>query len=145
MCRKANNAQRNLCVSLVRKAKWDYYNKLNHKELSGNKTFSKTVKPFFADKEVNHDGILLVEEIEAISDNDEINNFFADIVKNLNIPHYEDHLVNIDNVDDPTLRAKENLKDHQSIQLIKGHYENKNNSFCVGSITHTEIENIKKY
>ena len=145
MFRKANNAQRNLCVSLVRKAKWDYYNKLNHKELSGNKTFSKTVKPFLTDKGVNHDGILLVEEIEAISDNDEINNFFADIVKNLNIPHNEDHLVNIDNVDDSTLRAKENLKDHQSIQLIKWHYENKNNTFCVGNITHTEIENIKKY
>ena len=144
MFRKANNAQRNLCVSLVRKAKLDYYNKLNHKEVSDNKTFSKTVNPFFMDKGVNHNGILLVEEIEAISDNDEINNFFADIVKNLNIPHYEDHLVNIDNVDDPTLRAKENLKDHQSIQLIKGHYENKN-SFCVGNITHTEIENIKKY
>ena len=145
MFRKANNAQRNLCVSLVRKAKLDYYNKLNHKEVSDNKTFSKTVNPFFTDKGVNHNGILLVEEIEAISDNDEINNFFADIVKNLNIPHNEDHLVNIDNVDDSTLRAKENLKDHQSIQLIKWHYENKNNTFCVVNITHTEIENIKKY
>ena len=112
--RKAHNAQRNLCVTLVRKAKLDYYNKLNHKKVSDNKTFWKTVKPFFVDKGVNHDRILLVEENETISNNYEIseklNNFFADIVKNLNIPRYEDYWVNTDNIDDPILRAKENLK-----------------------------------
>ena len=107
--RKAYNVQRNLCVSLVRKAKLDYYNKLNHKEVSDNKTFWKTVKPFFTDKGVNHDSILLVEENETISDNDEIseklNNLFADIMKNLNISQYDDHSVNTDNIDDPILRA----------------------------------------
>ena len=142
--KKAHSAQRNLCVSLVRKAKLDYYNKLNHKKVSDNKTFWKTVKPFFTDKGVNHNRILLVEENETISDNDEIseklNNFFADIVKNLNIPQYEDHLVSTDNIDDPILRAKEKFKNHQGIQLIKYHYENKNNTFCLSHITHTEIE-----
>ena len=52
----------------------------------------KTVRPFFTDKGVNHDGILLVEENETISDNDEIseklNNFFADVVKNLNMQNF---------------------------------------------------------
>ena len=49
-------------------------------------------------------------------DNDEIseklNNFFADIVKNLNILQYKDHLVNTDNIDDSILRTTEkfNLK-----------------------------------
>ena len=142
--RKTYNAQRNLCVSLVRKAKLDYYNKLNHKKVSDNKTFWKTVKPFFTNKGVNHDRILLVEENETISDNDEIseklNNFFADIVKNFNIPQYEDHLVNTDNSDDPILRAKEKSKNHESIQLIKCHYDNKNNTFCFSNITHTEVE-----
>ena len=150
--RKAYNAQRSRWVSLVRKAKLDYYNKLNHKKVSDNKSFWKTVKPFFTDKGVNHDRILLVEENETISDNNEIseklNNFFADIVKNLNIPQYEDHLVNTDNIDEPILRAKVKFKNHQSIQLIKCHYENKNNTFCFNknntfcfsNITHTEIE-----
>ena len=141
--RKAYNVQRNLCVSLVRKAKLDYYNKLNHKEVSNNKTFWKTVKPFFTDKSVNHHRILLVEENETISDNDEIseklNNFFADILKNLNIPQYEDLSVNTDNIDDLILRAKKKFKNHQSIQLIKCHYEN-SNTFCFRNITHTEIE-----
>ena len=83
----------------------------------------------------------MVKENATISDNDAIseklNNFFADMVKNLKIPQYEDHLVN---TDDPILGAKEKFKNYQSIQLIKCHYESKNNNFCSSNITHTEIE-----
>ena len=82
--------------------------------MSDNKTFWKTVKPFFTDEGVNHDRILLVEENETISDNDEIsgklNNFFANILKILNIQQFGNYSVNSDNIDDPILRAKENLK-----------------------------------
>ena len=107
----------NVCVSLVGKAKLDYHNKSNRKKVSDNKTFWKTVKPFFTDKgriksttieeedKVNHDRILLVEEDDSISDNDKIseklNNFFAHIVNILNIPQHEDRLVSTDNIDDP--------------------------------------------
>ena len=94
-------------------------------------------------KRVNHDRILLAEENGTISDNYEIseklNSFFADIVKNLNIPQYEDQSVNNDNIDDPILRAKEKFKNHQSVQLIKCHYEN-NSTISFNNITHTEIE-----
>ena len=48
--RKAYNSQRNLYVSLLRKVKLDYYKKLNHKKVSDNKTFWKTVKPLFYEK-----------------------------------------------------------------------------------------------
>ena len=58
----------------------------------------------------------------------------------MNIQQYEDHLVNTDNYDDPIVRAKENFKNHQSIELIKCHYENINNSFYFSNITHTEPE-----
>ena len=114
--RKEYNPQRNLRVSLVRKAKLDYYSKLNHNNVSDNKRFWKTATPFFTNKGVTHNKILLVEENETISDNDEIseklNNFFAGIVKNLNILQYKDHLVNTDNIDDSILRTTEkfNLK-----------------------------------
>ena len=56
---------------------------------------------------------MLVEEDETISDNDKIseklNNFFGDIVKNVNIPQYEVHIVKTDNIDNPISRAKEKL------------------------------------
>ena len=31
---------------MVRKARWDYYNKLKYKKLTDNKTFRRTLKPF---------------------------------------------------------------------------------------------------
>ena len=61
-------------------------------------------------------------------------------MKSLNILQYQDHLVNTDNIEDPILRAKEKFKNHQSIQLIKCHSENKSNTFCFTNIPHTEIE-----
>ena len=61
-------------------------------------------------------------------------------MKNLNIPQYEDHLFNTDNIVDPILIAKEKCKNHQSVQLIKCHCEDKNNTFPFSNITHTEIE-----
>ena len=58
---------------------------------------------------MNHDKIILVEDDEIISENEQIseslNNFFADAIKNLNIPQYEDPTSNINGIDDPVLRA----------------------------------------
>ena len=34
------------------------------------------------------------------------------MMENLNIPQYENHLVNTDDIDDPILRAKEKFKNH---------------------------------
>ena len=39
--------QRNLCTSLIRKGKRTYYNNLDTKNVSDNKKFWATVKPFF--------------------------------------------------------------------------------------------------
>ena len=66
--RVAYNTQRNYCVSLIRKAKKSYYSNLDHKKIVD----KKTIKPFFTDKDVNHDNITLVENEETVSDNKEI-------------------------------------------------------------------------
>ena len=42
------NQQRNYCVSLLRKEKRKYYNKLDPKIFKDNKTFWRSVKPLFA-------------------------------------------------------------------------------------------------
>ena len=60
--KRAYNAQRNLCVSLVRKAKKDYFDNINIRTVTDNKKFGKTVKPLFTDKGMNHDKIILVED-----------------------------------------------------------------------------------
>ena len=48
--KKAYNTQRNYCLTLVRKAKKDYYNDLDHENVTNNKTFWKSIKPFFSEK-----------------------------------------------------------------------------------------------
>ena len=46
---KAHNAQRNLCVSLIRQAKKNFFSELNTIDVIDNKTFWRTVKPFLID------------------------------------------------------------------------------------------------
>ena len=41
--------QRNYCVSLLRKTKKVHFEKLNIKEIGNNKTFLKTVRPYYSD------------------------------------------------------------------------------------------------
>ena len=92
--KRAYNAQRQLRVSLVRKARKEYFDNLDLRHVTDNKNFWETVKPLFTDKEMNHDKIILVEDDEIISENkqisDSLNNFLADAIINLNIPQYED-------------------------------------------------------
>ena len=48
--KKAYNTQKNSCLTLVRKTKKDYYNNLDHENVTNNKTFWKSIKSFFSEK-----------------------------------------------------------------------------------------------
>ena len=45
--KKTRNTRRNYCLALVRKAEKDYYNNRDYKNVTDNKTFWKSIKPFF--------------------------------------------------------------------------------------------------
>ena len=81
--------QRNHCLSILRKTKKEYFNSLNIKQVSDNKLFWKSAKPFFNDKGSNSSKITLVEENNIISDEEEIanimNNYFINVTKTLNL------------------------------------------------------------
>ena len=81
--KKRYTSQRNYLASLLKKTKKNYYNSLNEKDVSDNKTFWKTVKPFLSDKIVSKEQILLVENDEIISEDSKIaeslNSFFSNI------------------------------------------------------------------
>ena len=121
--KRAYNAQRNLCVSLVRKAKQEYFDNHDLRNVTDKKKFWKTESPFFTDKGMNRGKIILMEDDEIISEKERIseslNNLFADAIINLNIPQYGDPTSNTDGIDDPVLRAIEKYKNHPSITLIK--------------------------
>ena len=47
---KADSAQPNLCISLIRQAKKQFFSNLKTNIVTKNKTFGRTVKPFLTDK-----------------------------------------------------------------------------------------------
>ena len=53
--------QRNFCVNLLRKTKTHYFQKLNLKDLSDNRKFWKNIKPFFSNKGLNFNKLMLKE------------------------------------------------------------------------------------
>ena len=64
--------QRNHCLSILRKTKKEYFNSLNMKQVSDNKLFWKSVKPFFNDKGPNSSKLTLLEENNITSDEEEL-------------------------------------------------------------------------
>ena len=106
--RKAYNRQWNLCVSLIRQAKKQFFCNLNTNVVTENKTFWKTLKPFLTEKVKTKSKISLIEKKcndsstepseEIISDKEKVaeifNNFFVNIVPNLKIPN--NHNCNMD-------------------------------------------------
>ena len=131
--KKTYNTQRNYCLTLVRKAKKDYYNNLDHQNVPDNKTFWKSIKPFFSEKASTHNKIILAKQDLILDKNDNVeevlNNFFMNVVSDLNIPKYRDKSVIIDHIED--LIAG-------SIVAIKSKSTNK--YFKFNSISKAEIE-----
>ena len=111
------------------KSKKGYFENLNEKNITDNKHFWKTVKPFLTKKIHLRERINLTEEesnflltnCEEIAK--ELNNFFANAVKNLSIPNYENCDSLTENIDDPSLKAKR--RNHPSILAITSSHRSK--------------------
>ena len=134
--------QRNKCVALLRKTKKTYYENLDEKNVTDNKKFWKTVKPYLPDKSVKCDKINLSENGELLKSESEtaevFNNFFSNIVKNLKIPEYKNLNRNIENVKDPVFRAILKYKNYSSIIAIKE--KSKNEKFSFHEVNNEKIE-----
>ena len=76
-------SQRNFCTNLLRKTKRDYFRNLNMRELNDNKKFWKRIKPFFSDKGLAHNSIVLKENGNLITDTQELANLFNTYYINL--------------------------------------------------------------
>ena len=87
--RRRFNRQRNLCVSWLRRTRRRFFGKLNHKVVSDNRTFGKTVGPLFSEKAFHTESIILNNNNKIISKNEELaeifNKHFSKIVENLYI------------------------------------------------------------
>ena len=81
--------QRNFCVDLLRKTKTEYFKNLHVKDLSENRKFWKTIKPYLSNKGVNSNKLLLTKKGNLVRDERELgtvmNNFFINITKDLEL------------------------------------------------------------
>ena len=105
------------------------------------------MKPFISNKCRSSENIILVKGDDTISDKGQVanifNEFFANIVKKLNITINEDILSDTKGIDDPVLIAIEKYKKHPSIRAIKD--ISKNNTFSFQKVSYEEaLKEIQK-
>ena len=85
---------RNKCTKETKVKKEYFHNYINIKLISANKTFWKTFKPNFTNKNKTQK-IILVENEKIICDNKQnaeiFNDYFVNIVKDLNTPDISSH------------------------------------------------------
>ena len=101
--------QRNLCVTLLRKSKRGYFNNLNEKNVCDNKKFWRVVKPLLSNKIISNEKITIVEGDKIIRSDKEtakvLNEFFSNVVTNLNIPQFNQIDQTSKNISDPVIKA----------------------------------------
>ena len=129
---QANHAiyrkQRNICVTILRKAKKDYFSQLNVKDIRDNKRFWKIIKPYVSNKCKSSPKIILIENDKIINDDIEIaeimNNYFVNVTKSLNIPtHKYIGKKTILNDNQSILQTMDSYESHPSIMAIKENSE----------------------
>ena len=133
--REKYNKQRNYCVSLIRKEKNNYFSNINTRDITDNKRFWKTVKPLFTDKIPTKSKITLIEK-KVITQDDEddiitediisddktvsevFNDFFVNIVSNLDIKSELDFETTFIKSNDPVADSIRKFQTHPSIVMI---------------------------
>ena len=108
---------RHFYLKFLRQAKEKYYfNNLNLKKVSDNKTCWKSVKPFFSNKGLNSNNILPVEHNEIVNNGiiaTVMNRYFTNITIHMSLTankiSHREELVNI----------WDTIKNHKSVQRIK--------------------------
>ena len=86
---------RNLCKKLLRKTKKSYFESLNTKRITDNRTLWQTAVPLFTKKASKDEKIILNEAEKHISDDKKIctifNNFFSNVASNLKKSVYRNY------------------------------------------------------
>ena len=121
--RRLYKKQNNYCSRLYKKERKKYYQNLDLKNITDNKLFWKTIKPFLSDKNTQTSQITLVQGNNIISNEKDISesfsSFFQNTVSELNINIDENLLSSTDDLTDPIDIAIQKFKNHPSIRLIK--------------------------
>ena len=141
LCKK----ERNFCVSPLRKTKRNYFKNVKIQDITDNKKFWKTIRPYFSDKGYNQIKITVVEKDSIITDEKKIatlmNNYFINITTNLDLkPSTVPNKSDLDKI-------TKHFDDHISVCKIKEAYSkilrNDNFSFKMVSMDEVKKEVLK--
>ena len=120
-----------MCVTLLRKSKREYFNNLNKKNVCDNKIFWKGVKLLLSNKIISDEKITIVEGDKIIRSDEEtakvLNEFFSNVVTNLNIPQFNQIDRTSDNISDPVIKAIMKGRTHSNVTAIKENCTSKSN------------------
>ena len=139
--------QRNFCENLLRKTKKDYYENFTEKDVTDNKRFWKTVKPFLSDEVTSSEKITLVHDDKIITNDDEnakiLNSFFSNVVKHLKIPEFKEIDFSAACISHPALKAIMKLRINLSVSAIRNAFNLRSFSFLKVSVDDV-LEEINK-
>ena len=130
------NKQRNFCTNLLRKTKSEYFRNLNIKELNDNKKFWKKIKPFFSDKGLETNNIILKETTNSSILANLFNNYFINITSTLKLKQSPPKFPSI-----PDLLIY--YRDHMSIKKIKETYKI-TDKFHLKEVSSEEVKKVIK-
>ena len=123
--------QCNICSNILKSTKKTFFETLNPNEITDNRKFWKTVKPFFTDKCKTTNNIILTEKYETLNDNKKISNnfneYFTNITKGLNLRE------SIGNI---------NFENEECCKKIKENFGNE--TFSFETISKTDVLNLIK-
>ena len=134
-------------MCLLKKAKKEYYQNLDGKNVIYNRKFWKTVKPLLSDKSVSRGKINMTDNEKMLTSESEtgetLNNLFSNKVKKLSIPKFNSNNSVTENIKDPVIKAILQYKNHPSILTIQKYIKNKTFHFEEVSIGEVEKEILK--
>ena len=120
---KAFKKQRNKCLKLMRRIKFDYYRNTGLGKLTDNLKFWKTVKPLFSDKVQVNCSISLIEDGKVANQDSQMaeifNQYFANIADSLGISVNDSLLLPTSDILDPLGKSVKKYEADPSIREIK--------------------------
>ena len=124
--------QRHLCSNLLKQSKNRHFNSFNLNDISENKMFWKTIKPFLTEKNKTTNNIILTESNQTVREDKAIcqifNTYFTNITKGLKLRQVDE---------------SQCLENEESCRLIRENYGGE--SFSFKSISKDDIiEAVKK-
>ena len=141
--KKNYSTQRNLRKKLLKNTKKSYFENLDNKKITDNRSFWRTVPPLFTQNSSKSEKINLIDDSKIISSEEELcetfYQFFSNVVPSLNIPKPKPFPTASDNLD-PIMSVIKSFDKHPSTVKIKA--EGFDSTFHFRKTSCNEVEKI---